>query len=137
MAVARLFGPDGPAIFRVGTALGVGIVSAVVVGLNAAWKYAPPTGWIVAAIIYLTWTWLLIDRMTAAETRSHACRRNEEDATRRWSHATMLLASVASLAGVGYLLLAETSKRGDLVAAGVGALSVAASWFAVHMVFML
>jgi uncharacterized membrane protein len=41
------------------------------------------------------------------------------------------------LAGVGYLLLAETSKSGDLVAAAVGILSVAASWVAVHTVFML
>jgi uncharacterized membrane protein len=137
MGVARQFGPDGRAVFRVGTALSVGVVSAIVIGLNAGWKYAPPTGWIVTAAIYLTWTWALIKNMTAAETREHACRRHEEDGTRRWSHAIMLVASIASLAGVGYLLLAETSKSGDLVAAAVGILSVAASWFAVHTVFML
>jgi uncharacterized membrane protein len=91
----------------------------------------------VTAIIYLAWTWTLIRHMTAAQTREHACRRHEEDATRRWSHAVMLLASIASPAGVGYLLLAETSKSGDVVAAAVGALSVVASWFAVHTVFML
>ena len=62
---------------------------------------------------------------------------HEQDATRGWSHAIMLLASIASLAGVGYLLMAETSKGGDVVAAAVGILSVAASWFAVHTVFML
>jgi uncharacterized membrane protein len=137
MGLARQFGPDGSAVFRVGTAVAVGVVSAVVVGLTAGWKYVPPAGWIVTAIVYVTWTWVLIKPMTAAETRRHACRRNEEDATRRWSHAIMLLASVASLAGVGYLLLAETSKTGDLAAAAVGVLSVAASWFAVHTVFML
>jgi uncharacterized membrane protein len=49
----------------------------------------------------------------------------------------MLIASLASLAGVGYLLMAETSKGGDVVAAAVGILSVAASWFAVHTVFTL
>src|SRR5262245_48744245 len=137
MGLADQFGPDGPAMFRVGTAVGVGVVSAVVIGLTVGWKYAPPAGWIVTAIIYLAWTWLLIKGMTAAETRKHACRRHEEDATRRWSHAIMLLASVASLAGVGYLLLAETNKSGDLAAAAVGVLSVAAAWFAVHTVFML
>ena len=89
------------------------------------------------AIIYLAWTWALIGHMTAAQTREHACRRHDEDATRGWSHAIMLLASIASLAGVGYLLLAETSKSGDVIAAAVGALSVVASWFSVHTVFML
>jgi uncharacterized membrane protein len=44
----------------------------------------------------------------------------------------MLLASIASLAGVGYLL-----TSGGLLAAAVGILSVAASWFAVHTVFTL
>jgi uncharacterized membrane protein len=137
MGVGGQFGPDGPAMFRVGTAVVVGAASAIVIGLTAGWKYAPPAGWLVTAIIYLTWTWALIRHMTAAETKEHARRRQEEDATRTWSHVIMLLASIASLAGVGYLLLAQTSKSGDVVAAAVGALSVVASWFAAHTVFML
>ena len=137
MGVARQFGPDGPTVFRVGTAVVVGVVAAVVIGVTAGVKYAPPAGWLVTAIIYLAWTWALIRHMTAAQTREHACQRHEEDATRGWSHAIMLLASIASLAGVGYLLLAETSKSGDVIAAAVGALSVVASWFSVHTVFML
>jgi uncharacterized membrane protein len=136
MGIARQFGPDGPAMFRVATAVTVGIASAIVIGVTVGAKYAPPAGWIVAAIIYLTWTRMLVANMTAEQTEQHAWR-HEEDATRRWSHAIMLLASVASLAGVGYLLLAETSKSGDLAAAAVGILSVAASWFAVHTEFML
>jgi hypothetical protein len=51
MELARQFGPDGPAVFRVGTAVGVGVVAAIVVGLTAGAKYAPPAGWIVTAII--------------------------------------------------------------------------------------
>jgi uncharacterized membrane protein len=38
---------------------------------------------------------------------------------------------------VGYLLMAESSKGGNIAAAVVGVLSVAASWFAVHTVFTL
>jgi hypothetical protein len=38
-------------VFRVGTAVGVGVVAAIVVGLTAGAKYAPPAGWIVTAII--------------------------------------------------------------------------------------
>jgi uncharacterized membrane protein len=42
---------------------------------------------------------------------------------------------VASLAGVGYLLAAEST--GGISAAVVGALSVAAAWVTVHTVYML
>ncbi|HET7665829.1 MAG TPA: DUF1345 domain-containing protein [Mycobacterium sp.] len=137
MGVVEQFGPDGPAMLRLGTAAVVGVAAALVIGLTAGAMYAPPAGWIVTAVIYLTWTWLLIRGMTAAQTKDHACRRHEEDATRRWSYAVMLLASIASLAGVGYLLMAQTSKSEDAAAAAVGVLSVAASWFSVHTVFML
>ena len=61
MGVARQFGPDGPTVFRVGTAVLIGVVAAVVIGVTAGLKYAPPAGWLVTAIIYLTWTWALVD----------------------------------------------------------------------------
>ncbi len=133
---SKAFGRDGPVLVRVGTAAVVGVAAAVAVGVSVGWPYAPAAGWIVTAIIYLVTTWALIARMNAEQTRDHACRPHEQDATRSWSHAIMLLASLASLAGVGYLLMAESSK-GNLVAAAVGILSVAASWFAVHTVFTL
>ena len=124
-------------MFRVGTAAAVGAVAAVVIGPTVGWQYAPAAGWIVAAALYVSWTWALINRMDAEQTRNHARHAHEEDATRRWSHTLVLLASIGSLAGVGYLLLAENSKGGDVAAAVVGVLSVAASWFAVHTVFTL
>jgi uncharacterized membrane protein len=50
----------------------------------------------------------------------------------------VLLASVASLGGVGYLLAASTAKGPDMViAAFVGFCSVTASWLAVHTVYTL
>jgi uncharacterized membrane protein len=136
VGVSKAFGRDGPVLVRVGTAAVVGVAAAAAVGVSVGWPYAPAAGWIVTAIIYLVTTWALIARMNAEQTRDHACRPHEQDATRSWSHAIMLLASLASLAGVGYLLMAESSK-GNLVAAAVGILSVAASWFAVHTVFTL
>jgi uncharacterized membrane protein len=137
VGVSKAFGRDGPVLVRVATAAVVGVAAAVAVGVSVGWPYAPAAGWIVTAIIYLVSTWALIGHMNAEQTRDHACRPHEQDATRGWSHAIMLLASLASLAGVGYLLMAETSKGGDVVAAAVGILSVAASWFAVHTVFAL
>jgi uncharacterized membrane protein len=132
VGISRLFGQGGPVLIRVGTAAAVGVTALVAVGVSGGWPYAPAAGWIVTAIIYVAWTWALIAPMDAEQTRDHACKRHEEDATRRWSHAIMLLASIASLAGVGYLL-----TSGGLLAAAVGILSVAASWFAVHTVFTL
>src|SRR5690242_9003910 len=137
MGLAQLFGRDGPVLVRVGIAVLVGGAAALAVGVTAGWPYAPAVGWIVTAAIYLGSTWALIYHLSAGQTRDHACRRHEEDATRGWSHAIMVLASLASLAGVGYLLMAEKTHRGDVVAAAVGALSVAASWLAVHTVFTL
>jgi uncharacterized membrane protein len=136
VGVSKAFGRDGPVLVRVGTAAVVGVAAAAAVGVSVGWPYAPAAGWVATAIIYLVTTWALIARMNAEQTRDHACRPHEQDATRSWSHAIMLLASLASLAGVGYLLMAESSK-GNLVAAAVGILSVAASWFAVHTVFTL
>ena len=137
MGVFKAFGRDGPVLVRVATAAVVGVAAAVAVEVSVGWPYPPAAGWIVTAIIYLVSTWALIARMNAEQTRDHACRPHEQDATRGWSHAIMLIASLASLAGVGYLLMAETSKRGDVIPAAVGILSVAASWFAVHTVFTL
>jgi uncharacterized membrane protein len=137
VGASRLTGPDAPALFRVGAAMAVGVLAAVTIGATVGWPYAPAAGWIVAAAVYVSWTWLLLAHMDGVQTKNHARRAHEEDGTRRSSHTTVVLASIASLAGVGYLLLAEDSKGGDVAAAIVGILSVAASWFAVHTVFAL
>jgi len=129
-------GADGRATTRVAVALALGVAVGVLVGLTISWPYAPAAGWITAAAIYLAWTWLLVGRMDAEQTEAHARRRHEDD-TRRVSQGVVLVASVGSLAGVGYLLAAESGKTADLAAAVVGILSVAASWFALHTVFTL
>ena len=52
--------------------------------------------------------------------------------------AIVLSASLASLAGVGYLLIGGSAKGGEAYgAAAVGIGSVIVSWFAVHTVFTL
>jgi uncharacterized membrane protein len=137
MRPSGLLGPDTSALFRVGTAAAVGMAAAVLVGVTIGGPYAPAGGWIVAATIYLSWTWLLIAGMDDGATRYHACSPQESDGTRRMLHTLVVLASLGSLAGVGYLLAAESSPAGNLVATVVGILSVAASWFAVHTVYTL
>ena len=134
--LSRKLGSDGPAGVRVATAGVVGFAA------FAAWKgphvnsaYAPAIGWITAAAIYLVWTWGLVWRMDTTATRDHA-RNHEKDASSTPAHILVMTASLASLAGVGSLLVA-TGDPPDLRAGAVGVLSVAASWFAIHTVYAL
>lgn len=126
----------GRASTRVTAAAAVGIVTAVVTGLAGSWDYAASTGWDLAACTFLIWTWAVIAPMGAPDTSSHATR---EDPTKRVTNLIVLGASVASLAGVGYLLVQASSAKGleqGLVAA-LGVFSVAVSWLVVHTLFTL
>lgn len=116
-------------------AVPIGIAVAVAVGVTAGWAFAPPAGWISAAATYLIWTWIVIGRMDADDTKSHA---TQEDPTRPFSDTFVVSASVASLVGVGYLLAAGRAHGAATeISAAVGFASVAAAWCAVHTVFSL
>lgn len=124
-------------MIRVGTALATGAVAAVLVGsLRREWHYAPAVGWIVAAAVYLVWTWSVVLPMGAERTADHV-RRRYEDGTAGISHAIVMTASIAGLAGVGYLLAATESQQRHVGEALIGVLSVIASWFAIHTAFTL
>jgi uncharacterized membrane protein len=74
--------------------------------------------------------------MDADQTIAHV-RHRREDGTAGISHLVVLIASIAGLAGVGYLLAAESGGQRHIGEALVGILSVIASWFAVHTTFTL
>jgi len=128
-------GNKAPAAARVVVAALVGLLTAGVSAALIGVQYAPAAGWISAGVVYTFWTWLVIGPMTSTQTEAHATR---EDPTRSTTEAIFLLASVASIAGVVYLLVA-TSEPGapDNVAAGVGIASVVSAWFVVHTVYTL
>jgi uncharacterized membrane protein len=128
--------PDAPIGVRIGVATPVGVAAAVLVGVTAGWPYAPAAGWIVAAAGYLAWTWLIVIGLDADQTAKHANRYADDDSTPWILDIAVLMASVASLGGVGYLLVADATG-GDVAAAVVGTLSVVAAWLAVHTVYML
>ena len=130
--LSRKLGPDGPAGIRVATAGVAGVAAAIWTGM----PYGPAVGWITASAIYLVWTWGLVWRMGATATRDHA-RNHEKDGSSAPAHILVMTASLASLAGVGFLLWATSGSRSDLLAGAVGVLSVASSWFAVHTVYAL
>jgi uncharacterized membrane protein len=113
-----------------------GAAAGVVVGLQAAWPFAVLVGWDVAALIFSAWTWLMMASMNSSTTAAHATR---EEPGRAQTDLIVLLASVANLISVGYVLVQASSAKGsdqDLLA-GLGVVSVALSWFAVHTLFSL
>lgn len=111
----------------------IGVLAGVAAAIPLGFEFGPVVTWLVASVLYLAWTWLAIGRMDAATTRRRA---TNEDPTIGTSHVVLLVASLASLAGVALLLL--SSGRGeDLVAAALGTASVAASWLTVHTIYTL
>jgi uncharacterized membrane protein len=127
---------SAPASMRVMGSTVVGIVAGVLTGLLIDWIYAGAVGFDVAALLFVAWTWVAVGRMDAEETAAHATR---EDPTRQVTRLIVLAACVASLGGVGFLLVRAASQQGAgrawVAALGVG--SVAVSWLVVHGLFTL
>jgi uncharacterized membrane protein len=113
-----------------------GVVAGLIAGVAVEWDYAASVGWDVAAAVFLVWTWGAVAGMDAAATAAHA---TQEDTTRRSTQVILLAASVASLAGVGYLLVQARSAQGitQIWVAALGVASVALSWLVVHTLFTL
>lgn len=113
-----------------------GAVAAAVVGFLGEWAYAPLAGWDVAALVFTVWVWATVASMDPAATAEHATR---EDPRRAQTDLIVLVAAVASLAAVGFVLIQASSAKGsgrDLLVA-LGVVSVVLSWFAVHTLFSL
>ena len=117
---------------RILVATVLGVVVALTVGNTIGWRFAL-TGWVAGAGVYVVWTRLLLGGMDADQTCRYATR---EDPTRWVADVVIVSASIASLGGVGYVVVAGTgSAPQTLQSAILGILSVAASWFAVHTLF--
>jgi uncharacterized membrane protein len=114
----------------------IGVLSGVLSAALGAPHYSPLIGWDVAVLCFTTWIWATIVPMDAAKTEAHA---RNEDPTRTSTDFLLLTASIASLVGVGIVLVAASSSHGvdkGLLAA-LAAGSVALSWFLVHTLFTL
>ena len=139
-------GQDRPAPFavtdpkagvRIAACLALGLVVVAVLVAAGLGVIAAEGGWDAAAVLYLGWTWAQVGPADAGRTAALAVR---EDASRRISDLVLLLASVASLAGVGDLILLGSASgdpvpRGPAVALAIT--SVILSWAVVHTLFML
>ncbi len=113
-------------------ALGVGVGFAIshhtVVAIMAAWT--------AFATVFSVLTWLAIGRLDAAQTREHA---ESNDPNDGMADSLVIIASLGSVLGVGFLLAGESHKGqpASPLVAGVGVAGVVASWVAVHTVYVL
>jgi uncharacterized membrane protein len=120
---------------RLVAAAGAGAAATLLSGFAGSWSYAPVSGWLTGAIVFLAWTWKVIGRLDGQSTSAHATR---EDPNKATTHGILAVASVASLAGVGYLLAQPSNRKGLVaLAAALSLASVAASWFTVNTLFTL
>lgn len=130
--------PDGFVLARtkVVVAIVAGLVSGLAVALAGHDEFALLVGWDVATLVYLIRAWLVIWPMDAEETAQHAVR---NDPTRRVAEVVLLVAALASLVSVGFVLAraAHTTGGSELLRVGLGVLSVVLSWMVVHTTFTL
>ncbi|MBX3078825.1 MAG: DUF1345 domain-containing protein [Salinibacterium sp.] len=124
------------ASIRVLVMLAVGVIAAIAAGMASSWGLALLVGWLAASLTYTVWVWVRIGRMDAEETRVHATR---EDPSRTLADALLVIASVASLGVVAFVLVQAQSitSVGSAVIAGLAIASVAVSWLLIHTLFTL
>lgn len=114
----------------------LGVVVGIVVGLATGNALAALIGWIAGVVVFLGWTWAILHGMDGDATRTHSQR---EDPSRVVSEVLILVASVASLGGVGALLFgSHTEAATAKVVDGVVAIAaVGASWCLIHTLYLL
>lgn len=114
----------GIAVTVIGLMLHIGVVSLLI-------------GWEVAVVVFVAWVWLIIWPMNHKRTSEFAQR---EDPGRVGVDILLILASVASLIGVGYALVeagnADTNAH-KLTLTLISLLSVLVSWFLIHTIYAL
>jgi uncharacterized membrane protein len=121
---------------RLAISAGVGVVAGVLTSIWGSWIYAPAVGWDAMALLFTATVWFGIWPMSQHVTARRATR---EDNSRATSDLLTLLAAVASLIAVAFLLVRAHHSTGidKGLLAGLGLLTVAVSWTTVHTIFTL
>ncbi len=116
--------------------LAVGVAAWLLAWMAVPWDLALLIGWLSASLTYIVWVWFRIGRMGASQTAEHATR---EDPSRPLADALLVIASIASLAIVAFVLVRQDSLSsvGSVVIGALAIASVAVSWFLIHTLFTL
>jgi uncharacterized membrane protein len=121
---------------RVLLAFAAGVLAFGIASLLMPWQVATLIGWSVSAATFVASVWLSVGPMDGAATAEFAM---IEDDSRAGAELVLIIASAASLLGVGLTLLKASGESGAARAfiTGIATVSVILSWGAVHTVFML
>ncbi|HUZ42327.1 MAG TPA: DUF1345 domain-containing protein [Acidimicrobiales bacterium] len=121
---------------RLTVAFTIGFVFGIATSFFGPWALAVLIGWDVFSLIFLVGIWFIVWPMDADSTTRHS---QLEDPSRALADGAVLMAAVASLGGVGFILLKAAHANGGTKGffLGVGILSVIFAWAAVHSVFTL
>lgn len=122
-----------PSVLRLIAAVVAGLLVMAVTWRLEGWP-SIVLGWVTTVAVYVMGVWVAILPMDESATRQHATR---EDPGRLLSTVVLLVASVASLAGVAVLLRATSAGGREVLNAAIGTASVVASWVMVHTLFTL
>ena len=125
-----------PARTRLVVSVVAGVVAAAVFAALLPWELAVLGGWVVAAGAMLAW---VLSTTLPLDAEGTAALATSEDNSRVLADVILVVASVASLVGVGFALVKSGSEEG-LAQAGTTALAVLTvvlSWSVVHTVYML
>ena len=123
-----------PARVRLLAAVALGLVCGVPLSVWAGSVLGALVGWDILAAAYVTWAWLGARRLDSAAVARLA---NREDPGKAATDVLLLTASVASLVGVGLVIIASgsTDAPGKDLRAGLAVASVVLSWALVHTIF--
>jgi uncharacterized membrane protein len=110
----------------------VGLVVGVVTGLWVGVVPAVLLGWDAAAALYVGWSILGTRDIDAADTARRAL---SEDPGRTGLDVLLLAASVASLVGVGLVVIAAGGRTAQNMSAALAVVTVVAGWSLVHTVY--
>jgi uncharacterized membrane protein len=131
-------GHHASALRRLAVAGLIGAIVATALGMvpEVKWEIALLGGWDAASILFLVTVWRVILPADAAKTQRIAM---AEDETRGTSRLILLVASVASLFAVAFLLGAagRTSGGEQVLYVATAILTVVLSWTVVNTVYLL
>jgi len=124
------------ALIRLIAAFALGAATGVSVSFFGPWAFAVLIGWDVFSLVFLVGLWLIAWTLDAESTARHS---QLEDPSRAIADGAVLVAAVASLSGVGFILLQAANAHGGTKALylAIGVLSVVLAWAAVHSIFTL
>lgn len=127
----------GVAVIRLIIAATIGIIIGITAFSMGAGKLSSMFGWDAGALFLIISIWLTIWPMGHQQTARYAQR---EDPTRAGADIILLLASVASLASIGFGLSEVNSTTGGIERTFLTLLSIASvvlAWVLVHTIYAL